>query len=71
MTIVPRGAKIAEVMRHAVDAVGRLPLRDLVERTWMALGGPATLREPNHLEDAQTYLDLLGRIRARRHRARL
>lgn len=60
ISLVPRATRIGEVLREAVEAVGRLPLRDLVERTWLALGGPAALREANHRVDVETYLDLLG-----------
>ncbi|HTU45588.1 MAG TPA: UvrD-helicase domain-containing protein [Bryobacteraceae bacterium] len=49
-----------EILSAAIASVGRLPLRDLVEQTWLALGGPAALREPNQLEDAETFLNLIA-----------
>ena len=55
-----RAARVGEILSRAVSNVGRTRLRDLVEQTWLALGGPAVLREESHREDAQTYLDLVG-----------
>ncbi len=55
-----RALRVQEIFSAALGSVGRMPLRDLVEQTWLALGGPAALREPNQHEDAQTYLDLLA-----------
>ncbi|MBV9611987.1 MAG: PD-(D/E)XK nuclease family protein, partial [Acidobacteriaceae bacterium] len=37
-------------------------VRDLIERTWLALGGPSILREPNQREDADTYLNALEKF---------
>ncbi|MBV9082523.1 MAG: UvrD-helicase domain-containing protein [Acidobacteriaceae bacterium] len=54
-----RALRFQDVMTRAVSHAGRLPLRDLVEQTWLALGGLAVLAEKSHLEDAETYLDLL------------
>ncbi len=54
-----RVLRIQERLSAAVASVGRLPLRDLIEKTWIALGGPAILQEPNHQEDVDTYLNLL------------
>ncbi len=39
-----RVVRVQEILKQAVDSVGRLPLRELVERTWLALGGPALLQ---------------------------
>jgi ATP-dependent helicase/nuclease subunit A len=38
---------------------GRLTLRDLVEQTWIRLGGPACVTADSDLEDASAYFDLL------------
>ncbi|MGA1561898.1 MAG: UvrD-helicase domain-containing protein, partial [Gammaproteobacteria bacterium] len=38
---------------------GQAPLRDWIERTWLALGGAAVSQEPAELEDAQAFLALL------------
>ncbi len=54
-----RATRVGEILNKAVLSVGRVRLRDLVEQTWLALGGPACLREKSHREDAQTYLDLI------------
>jgi ATP-dependent helicase/nuclease subunit A len=54
-----RVARTQEVLLQAVESVGRLPLRELIERTWLALGGPAALQEQNRRDDVGTFLDLL------------
>jgi ATP-dependent helicase/nuclease subunit A len=54
-----RVVRVAEIMEHAVAAVGRFDLRTLVERTWCALGGPSALHETNQYQDAQTFFSLL------------
>lgn len=54
-----RVARVQEILAQAVDNVGRLPLRELIERTWLALGGPALLPEKNRREDVATLLDLI------------
>jgi len=57
-----RAARLQEVLSQAVSHVGRLPLRELVEKAWLALGGPAALHEKNRREDVATFLDLVGTI---------
>jgi ATP-dependent exoDNAse (exonuclease V) beta subunit len=37
----------------------RMSLRERVEHTWLALGGPACVRDDTDLEDAEIYLDHL------------
>jgi ATP-dependent exoDNAse (exonuclease V) beta subunit len=51
--------RIVAILSEALEQRGRLPLRRWVEATWMALGGPACLKDPTDLEDASSYLDLL------------
>ena len=51
--------RIQEILSDAVSNAGRAPLRDLVEQTWIRLGGPAILYQSNHLEDADTFFSLL------------
>jgi ATP-dependent exoDNAse (exonuclease V) beta subunit len=46
----------------ALDRRGRIPLRRLVEDTWLALGGPACLREARDLHDAQRFFEALDRL---------
>jgi ATP-dependent helicase/nuclease subunit A len=50
--------KLLTPLRSAVDSVGRIGLRDLVETTWIALGGPALLTESQKV-DAQTFFDVI------------
>lgn len=54
-----RAMRVQEILSHAVSNAGRVPLRDLVEHTWIRLGGPAILHQSNHLEDADTFFSLL------------
>jgi ATP-dependent exoDNAse (exonuclease V) beta subunit len=54
-----RVARVQEILSRAVENVGRVPLRELIERTWLALGGPTVLQETNRREDVATFLDLL------------
>lgn len=50
------------VLRKAIDNRGRYTLRDWIERTWNALGGPATLNQPQDLDDAQAFFERLDEI---------
>lgn len=50
------------VLREALAERGRWPLRIWVERTWNALGGPATLSRVEDLDDAEAYFDRLEQI---------
>jgi ATP-dependent helicase/nuclease subunit A len=54
-----RAVRVQELLAQAVANVGWLPLRALVEKTWLALGGPAVLPEENRREDVATFLDLI------------
>ena len=60
-----RARALNAVMGHALDRVRREPLRACVERTWLSLGGPATLREPRALEDAHAFLKRLEELAVR------
>ncbi len=60
-----RARALIAVMEHALDRVRREPLRACVERTWLSLGGPATLREPRALEDAHAFLERLEELAVR------
>jgi ATP-dependent exoDNAse (exonuclease V) beta subunit len=55
-----RVVRVQQVLAEAVSNVGRLSLRELVERAWLALGGPAALSEENQREDVAEFLDLVG-----------
>ncbi|MBM3754578.1 MAG: DNA helicase UvrD [Acidobacteria bacterium] len=48
-----------EVLRSAIAERSRRPLRQWVEETWRALGGPACLRDEAEREDAETFFQLL------------
>ncbi|HEX4331070.1 MAG TPA: UvrD-helicase domain-containing protein [Usitatibacter sp.] len=48
-----------EVLARALDEQGRRGLRDVIERAWLALAGPACVEGDVELEDADTYLDHL------------
>jgi ATP-dependent helicase/nuclease subunit A len=51
--------RIRPVLAAALAARQRSSLRDAVEGTWLALGGPACAGSETDLEDAETYLDHL------------
>jgi len=50
------------VLEQALDEKRRFGLRDAVERSWHALGGPATLGSERELSEARAYLDALGDV---------
>lgn len=50
------------VLRAAIDNNARHSLRDWVEGTWNALGGPATLTRVQDLDDAEAFLERLEEI---------
>ena len=54
-----RLARIRPVLGAALAQRQRSSLRDAVEGTWLALGGPACAASATELEDAETYLDHL------------
>ncbi|MFA9459215.1 UvrD-helicase domain-containing protein [Thiohalorhabdus sp. Cl-TMA] len=51
--------RVAEVLLEAAADRQRGGLRRRVERTWRALGGPATATRATDLDDAREFLDLL------------
>lgn len=51
--------RVARVLADALSVRCRPPLRRWVEGTWLALGGPASVRDAADLADAREYLDLL------------
>ncbi len=57
-------ARVAPVLAEAVAQRGRWPLRDWVERAWLALGGPAACRSEAEREDAAACLELLQELDA-------
>ena len=54
--------RVGTVLRAAIAQRGRHSLRDWVERTWNALGGPATLSTAQDLDDAAAFFDRLDAI---------
>ena len=54
-----RAVRFQEIIAAALARIGRTSLRDLVEQTWLALGGPAVLSQPNQQEDVDVFLNLL------------
>jgi ATP-dependent helicase/nuclease subunit A len=50
------------ILEAALGERGRWPLRIWVERTWNALGGPATLTRADDLDDAQAFFARLDDI---------
>ncbi|HEU4655187.1 MAG TPA: UvrD-helicase domain-containing protein [Steroidobacteraceae bacterium] len=57
-----RVQRIQTILEPALRERGRLSLREWVERTWVALGGPATLQREQDLDDAESYLQRLESI---------
>ncbi|HSU33332.1 MAG TPA: UvrD-helicase domain-containing protein [Bryobacteraceae bacterium] len=55
----PRAVRVQEIFGAAIEWVGRVPLRGLVEKTWFALGGPAVWSQANYLDDAETFFALI------------
>jgi len=58
-----RLARIWPVLEAALAAVGRLPLSQTVERTWISLGGDAALSGAE-LANAARYFELLDEVEA-------
>ena len=57
-----RLARTRACLATALAQRGRRPLAALVEATWTALGGPATLGGPGALADVQAYLGRLDEL---------
>lgn len=56
--------RVRGVLVGALAARRRRPLREWVESTWIALGGPACVRERTELENAESFFELLEGIEA-------
>lgn len=52
--------RVREVLDLALAAQGRGTLRDSVEGTWIALGGPAGARDATALDEAEAFLEHLA-----------
>jgi ATP-dependent helicase/nuclease subunit A len=57
-----RVARVLPVLNHACLLRGRVSLRECVERTWHALGGPATVADTAALGDAQAFFGRLEEV---------
>lgn len=57
-----RIARVQPILQGALAERGRWSLRTWVERTWNALGGPATLQRADDLSDAQAYFERLDEL---------
>lgn len=51
-----------EVLAEALTLRGRCPLAELVPATWLALRGPACLKDISESRYAERYFELLGRL---------
>lgn len=59
VTGAERLARFRSAMEGGLARVRRMPLRDCVERTWRALGGPASLEDTAAEGDAARFLGLI------------
>lgn len=59
-----RLSRVGQCLRWAEHKRDRLSLRVWVEQLWQHLGGPACLREPRFLADAERFLSLLQEAEA-------
>ncbi len=57
-----RVERVSAILRQALSFRGRLSLRECIERTWNALGGPGTVESPSALLDCEAYFLRLERI---------
>ena len=62
MQDIPELSRICDILRPALAGRLRITLRDTVESTWFALGGPACLAHATELEDAEVFLDALEQM---------
>ena len=53
------------VIETALAELRRFGLRDVVERAWHALGGPATIDSARELDEAEAYFGALAELEAR------
>ncbi len=57
-----RAVRFQEIAAEAVARYGRTNLSELVEQTWISLGGPAVLNQDHQAEDARTFFALLAEL---------
>ena len=51
--------RVAPILGRALEQSGRVAIRELVETTWLHLGGPACALNDSEIKDARTYFALL------------
>jgi ATP-dependent exoDNAse (exonuclease V) beta subunit len=56
--------RVMPLLARALQDVGRRPLAELVEVTWLTLGGPATLEHPDELANAEAFFARLDGLAA-------
>lgn len=54
--------RIQTILQLAFSERGRQPLRFWIERTWLMLGGPATLVDEYAIQDVRAFFDLLTEL---------
>ncbi|MFT5482347.1 MAG: ATP-dependent helicase/nuclease subunit A [Halieaceae bacterium] len=54
--------KVATVLGAGLTEYHRIPLRLLLERTWLGLGGPGTVTDDQALDDAEEFFRLLEQL---------
>lgn len=59
-----RLTRVINVLSHSLQQRQRLPFNEWIEKTWLALGGPACLSQLNELQDVQSYFKLLAELEA-------
>ena len=57
-----RVRRLADALQGSWDKVGRRSLRERVEAAWLAVGGPAVLREADELENTTLFFELLQQL---------
>ncbi len=57
-----RAARCGEILSQASLQAARVPMRRLVEATWLSLGGPACLTRESHREDVEVLFSLLDEL---------
>lgn len=57
-----RAARCGEILKQASLQAARVPIRRLVEASWLSLGGPACLTREFHREDVEVLFSLLDEL---------
>ena len=55
-----RISRLLPILQQMLYQRDRMPFRTWIERTWQALGGPATLNDVRALKDVNTFFDLFN-----------